>query len=55
MFLYIVIGQNPNKSNSKKLTLFNLIWCDVRIYLCQKKSRNILKMQIYSKNDRNDF
>jgi hypothetical protein len=36
MFLHIVVGQNPNKSNSKETTLFNLIQCDVRVYLCQQ-------------------
>ncbi len=36
MFLHIMVGQNPNKSNSKETTFFNLIWCDVKVYLCQK-------------------
>jgi hypothetical protein len=44
MFLHIMIGQNPNKSNSKETTLFNPIWCDVRVYLCQNNiCHNILK------------
>jgi hypothetical protein len=44
MFLHIMVGQNPNKSNSKKTTFFNLIWCDVIIYLCQKYiHHNVLK------------
>jgi hypothetical protein len=44
MFLPIMVSQNPNKSNSKKTTFFNLIWYDVRIYVCQKNlHHNILK------------
>jgi hypothetical protein len=43
MFLHIMVGQNPNKSNSKETTLLNLIWCDVRVYLCKKKSHDVLK------------
>jgi hypothetical protein len=56
MFLHIMVGHNPNKSNSKETTILNLIWCDVGIYLCQKYiHHNVLKMQIYSKNDWGDF
>ncbi len=40
----------PSKSNFKEITFLNLIWCDVKIYLCQKnihhnilKNENILK------------
>jgi hypothetical protein len=41
---FCMVGQNPNKSNSKKITLFNIIWCDVKVYLTQKNIRhNILK------------
>jgi hypothetical protein len=45
-----MVGQNSNKSNSKEIALLNLIWCDVKIYLCQNnighselKNENILK------------
>jgi hypothetical protein len=56
MFLHIMVGQNPKKSNAKETTFYYFIWCDVSIYLCQKKKHyNILKMQIYSKKDWNDF
>jgi hypothetical protein len=56
MILHIMVGQNPNKLNSKEDTLYNLIWCDVRVYLCQKiYVTSYKKMWIYSKNDRNDF
>jgi hypothetical protein len=52
MFLHIMVGQNPNKSNSKETRIFNIIGCDVKVYLCQKYiHHNVLKMQIYSKND----
>jgi hypothetical protein len=52
LFLHIMVGQNPNKSNSKEITFLNLIWCDVKVYLCQKiytshhikKCTNIQKM-----------
>jgi hypothetical protein len=33
MFLHIMVGQNPNRSNDKKITLLNFIQNDVRIYL----------------------
>jgi hypothetical protein len=36
MFLHIMVGQNPNKSNSKKTTFLNLILCDLKVYLCEK-------------------
>jgi hypothetical protein len=56
MFLHIMVGQNPKKSNVKKTTLSYFLWCDVRIYLCQKYiCQNIFKMKIYSRNDWNDF
>jgi hypothetical protein len=43
-FLHIMVGQNPNKSNSENTILFNVIWCDVKIYLCQKYiHHNVLK------------
>ncbi len=43
VFAYMV-NQNLNKSNSKKITFLNLIWCDVRVYLCQENiGHNILK------------
>jgi hypothetical protein len=43
-FLHIMVGQNSNKSNSKKNAFKNIIWCDVKLYLCQKHIRhNILK------------
>jgi len=51
-----MIIQNSKKSNAKISTLLYFIWCDVKIYLCPKKnSQHIKKMQIYSKNDWNDF
>jgi hypothetical protein len=51
MFLHIMVGQNPKKSNVKKTTFLNFIWCDVRVYLCQIYiSQCTKKMQIYSKN-----
>jgi hypothetical protein len=31
-------SSNPNKLSSKEATLFNLIWCDVKIYLCERKN-----------------
>jgi hypothetical protein len=37
MSLHIMVGQNPKKSNVKKTTISYFIWCDVRIYFCQKK------------------
>jgi hypothetical protein len=36
MFLHIMVGQNPYKSNSKEITFKILICCDVKVYLCQK-------------------
>jgi hypothetical protein len=49
-FLHIMVGQNPKKLNTKKITFLNFISCDVKTYLCQKyichiilKNANILK------------
>jgi hypothetical protein len=57
MFLHIIVGQNPKKSNAKETTFFYFKWCDVKIYLCQKtyKSQCIKKYKYTQKNDWNDF
>jgi hypothetical protein len=51
MFFQIMIGQNPKKSNPKKIHF--LISYNVMLeYICAKTMcHNVLKMQIYSKND----
>jgi hypothetical protein len=49
MFLHIMVGQNPNKSNSKETTFLNLILCDVRVYLCQKNTSHHTKKCKYNK------
>ncbi len=55
MFLHIMVGQNPKKSNARGITHFYFIWCDVRIYLCQKHiCWNVLKNANIFK-DWNDF
>jgi hypothetical protein len=39
-----MVNQNSKKSNAKKITFKIFIWCDVRVYLCQKYiCHNILK------------
>jgi hypothetical protein len=50
IFLHIMVGQNPNKSNSKETTFLNLIWCDGQLYLCQKyRSQHIEKCKYIQK------
>jgi len=42
--VFTYYGRYPKKSNAKETTLFYFIWCDVRIYLCQKHiCHNVLK------------
>ncbi len=44
MFFHIMVVQNPNYSNDKKIILLYLIWCDhVKIYLCQKYIHHIIQ------------
>jgi hypothetical protein len=55
-FLHIMVGQNTKKSNVKETTFFNSY--DVMLeYIFTKKCtlNNAFKMQIYFKNDWNDF
>jgi hypothetical protein len=43
VFAYYV-SQNPKKSNVEKNYFIFLVWCDVRVYLCQENiGHNILK------------
>jgi hypothetical protein len=43
-----MIGQNPKKSNVKKTTFFYFIWCDVQIYLYEKKYTQNIKTCKYT-------
>jgi len=36
IFMHIMVGQNPKKSNGRNITIFYFMWCDVKVYLCQK-------------------
>ncbi len=49
MFLHIMVGQNPKKSNAKKIKKFYFISWDVRVYLCQKKTSQCTKKCKYIK------
>jgi hypothetical protein len=50
VFAYYV-NQNLKKSNVKKKNLIDIVWCDVRVYLCQENiGHNVLKnANIYNK------
>jgi hypothetical protein len=44
MFLHMMVGQNPHKQMPKKLHFKIFIWCEVKVYLCQKtRDHNVLK------------
>jgi hypothetical protein len=48
MFLHIMVGQNPKKTNGKETTLFYFVWRDLEVDLCQKNIRHgVLKKWKY--------